>query len=373
MTTTQDLTYIHHKDGSGSHSELHSTRSRGDSHAPLIHHPTNAYEAAQWKRAAHVNLEHPRYLPSLEITNSYHHKGIEGAIERSKTMVAFGKSSEVKLAAAHALMSYGVADFNMRDRHGVNQHYRIENFQKGRLQVVEGNHVIAQESPVANNPVTHDNPVVNHNSYAPQHLRPPHVEGFHKNFFGSAGRYRQPEWPDRRERQIYSPNVDPHYYDISQNPDGSRTVEFDRGCAVDTDGSSRHPEDSCWKPNTSLHLSNGQPLNTDKHNFVVLSASLARTLGVRLGDLGYLVDKNTGHAVPVVFGDQGPEGKRSAEASVHALKQLGYKHIDGNNGVEGRFQIVIVPHSGNGKGDDAAGDGQRIAEILSRRSKTTTG
>lgn len=220
--------------------------------------------------------------------------------------------------------------------------------------------------------IAQDNPYAppEHLHYMPRHMRPPHVEGFHKNLFGSEGKYHQPRWPGGQERQMYSENVDPYYYGISQNPDGSRTVDFYHGCAVDTDGSSYHPEDGDWRPNTSLHNQNGKPLDSDKQNFVVLSASLAHKLGVRLGDLGYLVDKKTGRAVPVVFGDQGPEGKRSAEASVHALKQLGYRNVDGKNGVEGHFQIVLVPHSGNGRGDIANDGGAGIVTALNQRSKT---
>jgi hypothetical protein len=184
--------------------------------------------------------------------------------------------------------------------------------------------------------------------------------------FSGVGSYHQPGGGHR----IFSPNVDPRYYNIVRNPDGSETIEFN-GCEVDTDGASYHPEDRCWQSHTSLRLSNGESLNTDLDNFVVLSPSLAKATGVKLGDCGYLVDKSTGRSVPVVFGDSGPEGKRSAEASVHAIKQLGRnERVDGNHGLEGRFQVVVVPHSGNGTGD-LARNPDRIKSVLDARTPSS--
>lgn len=110
-------------------------------------------------------------------------------------------------------------------------------------------------------------------------------------------------------------------------------------------------------------MSDGSSLDTDKDNFFVLPKSVAHAYGIKQGDLGWLVQKDTGKAVPVVFGDVGPEGKLG-EASVKALKDLGYKNVNGARGVSGdKFQIVFVPGSGNGRGDIAR-DPNLMAERL---------
>jgi hypothetical protein len=79
--------------------------------------------------------------------------------------------------------------------------------------------------------------------------------------------------------------------------------------------------------------------------------------------LGWLVQKNTGKAVPVVFGDSGPAGKLG-EASVAALASFGYK-VDGNHGVDhDAFQVVFFPGSGDGTGDIARQGKQAMATKL---------
>ncbi len=153
--------------------------------------------------------------------------------------------------------------------------------------------------------------------------------------------------PRRRPRKLDS--------GVSKTPTVPSGYGF-TGCEVDTDGhgASRHGEDGHRKSITSLQRSDGRYLDTDKDNFVVLSPSVAAAYGIHIGDLGWLVRKDTGAAVPVVFGDTGHEGRRTAEASVAALKGLGFAHVNGNNGVTGGgFEIVLAPGSGTGRGDIA--------------------
>jgi hypothetical protein len=308
---------------------------------PLIHHPKDKHEAAEWRAVTDENrasIESGKNQPHpVKLADVQRDK----QIEKDKDSVAHAHSNEEKLAAAHELARYGVYSFSIKDAHGLVHDYAIKDLGNGRLKVTDGDRKMAEDPKSGTN-----------------HIGVPHVQGFRKHLFGSGGTYQQPRWRDGRAHQIYSPHVDPRFYQITENPDGSRTINF-VGCAVDTDGASYHPEDANWQGQTKLARSDGKPLNTDLDNFVVLSPSQARALGVKQGDRGYLVDLSRGSdgkhpAVPVVIGDEGPEGKRTAEASVHSIKQLGYQHIDGNNGVDGRrFQIVVYPHTGNGNGDIA--------------------
>lgn len=288
-------------------------------------HPTDyraADEAKQIRQSASTSLHR------LDITNLEQEK---------RTLIDRQASLRDRLMAAQALASHHQDRISYTDHEGGKHDLEIQRSRiDGRLRVFDGGRIILEDC--------------GRNSFT-DHLQPAHhIAGleYKRHDFTGVGRYRQPSGG----RQVFSPHVDPHFFHITQNPDGSRTVDFN-GCEVDTDGNGYHPEDPCWQPHTSLRLANGESLNTDLDNFVVLSPSLARALGVKLGDRGYLVDKDTGRAVPVVFGDVGPEGKHSAEASVHSLKQIGHPDVDGNNGVGGHWQVVVVPHSGDGTGNIA--------------------
>lgn len=162
-----------------------------------------------------------------------------------------------------------------------------------------------------------------------------------------------------------------HVWQGVTNADGSVAISF-KGCQVDTDGAGagNHPEDRTRQYETSLKLSDGRSLNSDTDNFFVLPPEVAKAYGIKKGDLGWLVDKDTQKAVPVVFGDSGPRGKLG-EASVHALKSLGFDHVNGANGVDKshNFQVVFVPGSGNGKGDIAR-DPKAMAARLNELGRT---
>ena len=181
------------------------------------------------------------------------------------------------------------------------------------------------------------------------------------------GHYNQPGGGS-----TYNPtgSYDHHVWQGVKNTDGSVAIKFN-GCQVDTDGSGahNHPEDPTRQSQTSLRLSNGQSLDTDRDNFFVLPPSVARAYGIKKGDLGWLVQEKTGKAVPVVFGDAGPEGKLG-EASVHALQSLGF-NVNGRSGVDKseQFKVVFVPGSGDGTGDIAS-DASAMAAKLVRTGKT---
>lgn len=186
---------------------------------------------------------------------------------------------------------------------------------------------------------------------------------------GGVGHYSQPGGSSS-----YNPAgaYDHHVWQGVKNTDGSVAIKFS-GCQVDTDGAGahRHPEDATRQSQTSLRLSNGQSLDTDRDNFFVLPPSVAKAYGIHKGDLGWLVQEKTGKAVPVVFGDAGPEGKLG-EASVHALQSLGF-NVNGRSGVDRseQFKVVFVPGSGDGTGDIAS-DANAMAAKLAATGKSST-
>lgn len=128
------------------------------------------------------------------------------------------------------------------------------------------------------------------------------------------------------------------------------------GAAVDTDGAGakRHTEDHTRQNRTSLTDGNGHSLDTDKDKFVALPKSEMKVHGIKLGDQGYLERADTGEKVPVVFGDvssgkQWKHGKGQPEASVAALKALGFDKVNGAKGVDKSvtFNLSMAPNSRN--------------------------
>jgi hypothetical protein len=126
------------------------------------------------------------------------------------------------------------------------------------------------------------------------------------------------------------------------------------GAAVDTDGAGakRHKEDRTRQNRTSLTDGQGHSLDTDKDNFVALPKSEMKAHGIKLGDHGYLERADTGEKVPVVFGDvssgkQWHHGKGQPEASVAALKALGFNNVNGARGVDKSvsFNLSMAPNS----------------------------
>jgi hypothetical protein len=131
------------------------------------------------------------------------------------------------------------------------------------------------------------------------------------------------------------------------------TVKFGslKGAAVDTDGSGahRHQEDSHRRSHTS-YQPGGKSLDTDKDSYVALPKSVMKEHGIQLGDKGFLVRSDNGQKVPVVFGDYSGEKKwrqGQPEASVAALKGLGFNNVSGANGIERNvnFELIMAPGS----------------------------
>ncbi|HEY9683893.1 MAG TPA: hypothetical protein V6C86_20085 [Oculatellaceae cyanobacterium] len=338
-----------------------------------LHHPERSIDerCSAHRLSEEAHSQHQDSKHSLHQTKDAHkadchlhplHPLTLTDIQHEKDAVLDGKRSTAeRLSAARTLLREHITHFEVASGTSHKEIRIEENAKDGRVRVLEREkqhpkspeHIMLEDA----NHKSYTDKLSTHHWMLSHHSHHHHrteysaVQGLHydASTADSSGTYQQPVGA----RTFGDINVDPKYFQLSQNPDGSKTIDFN-GCNVDTDGASRHSEDACWQPQTSLRLTNGESLNTDLDNFVVLSASLARACGVKLGDYGYLVDKETGRAVPVVFGDVGPEGKKSAEASVHAIKQLGRGvHIDGNHGLSGRFQVVIVPHTGDHTGNIA--------------------
>jgi len=169
-------------------------------------------------------------------------------------------------------------------------------------------------------------------------------------------------------------HTDPNYYRVTKYPEGTYGITFN-GCAVDTDGTGRDARDRCWQGNTSVHRAeDGRALNSFTDNFIALPPSVMKSMGAKYGDhCMVIVDDGTkeGRCVYGIVGDASPMSnmrKNVAEASVHMLKEAGFNKVDGNHGIDAtRFKVVVVPGSGNGKGDIARHPDQ-IKESLDKRT-----
>jgi hypothetical protein len=162
------------------------------------------------------------------------------------------------------------------------------------------------------------------------------------------------------------PYVPSDYGNAPQNPNGFVNINYFGG-NVDGDGAVRLPHDLDYKPDTYVHNRDGSPLNSATQSFVVLSQHQLAKYGIKPGDLGYLVD-DKGHSVPVFVGDTGPE-RRRVEASAYAYNQLGYHNVDGGNGPTNvGFQLMIIPHSGDGRGIASTQElNERLAQVSRER------
>lgn len=333
--------------------------SQGESD-PLVHH----LNTADWHEQAHRHKEsahkRPDHLPGLDLSD---HEKYTHTLTNSKL------APSQRLEAARHLIDDGVHNIDFKDEQGTRHDYHIRLSNGGRVSVAEGDHIVVQDggqqsvSPAS----TRNRPdqAAGDRTHAKPQLSAQRPEAAHEPQYSHAGKpvglsetggghYRYDDPSGGQSISTPERVAQPHFSGV-KNADGSVRIGF-TGCAVDTDGrgASRHAEDGHRRSVTSLTRSDGRYLDTDKDNFVVLSPSVAAAYGINIGDLGWLVRKDTGAAVPVVFGDTGHEGRKSAEASVAALKALGYKDVDGNNGVTGGgFEIVLAPGSGNGRGDIA--------------------
>lgn len=324
-------------------------------HAPLIGHVLSASDwHAAHQRSAETSTPHKIVLTDLE--------------KDKKILADSTRSNNERSRAVGELLKSGVTDVKVADQHGREHLYHLDQREKNGItetRVTENNNLVFHSFDDANGNETlvpHNDggaPYSRYMTHVPAHR--PQGLSYPGSEPGGVGHYREPRGGTR-----YEPlgNYDRHVWQGVKNTDGSVTLNF-KGCQVDTDGSGayRHGEDRTRQSNTSLHLSNGTSLDTDRDSYFVLPPSVAHAYGIHKGDLGWLVQKRTGKAVPVVFGDSGPEGKLG-EASIAALKPFGY-NVDGAHGVDNdNFQVVFFPGSGDGTGDIARQGTQAMAAKL---------
>jgi anaerobic selenocysteine-containing dehydrogenase len=326
--------------------KLHKEDGHHHLHIPLI----NSISRSDWSaHRGHCNRE--RLLADEHLLLNAHAK------------------KEEKGGAARDLYDHGVRDFHFRAIDNTIHTYSLLKQQAGNDSFIKGmvdhQEVLSTHLPQLSFAADREHL----RQYARGEVNRPSGITFHSTLFHHYATYRAPEGG-----LAYRPSgaYNHHEWNGLRHADGSVELNF-RGCAVDTDGRGayRHPEDRTRQSHTSLRLSNGQSLDTDKENFFVLPPSVAKAFGIREGDLGWLVQDRTGKAVPVVFGDSGPENKLG-EASVHALKSLGFD-VNGRCGVEKSegFRVVFMPHSGDGSGD-IAGNPEEMARRLTQLSGTQT-
>ncbi len=380
-------TFNHTHLGSDTHSSaLHHAAS--DS-SPLIHSVSS--DRKDWRDAGGT-------IPPLK-----DHKLTITDFEKDKVTLLDKKATEEDRAkAAQELYESGIKEFKYKDSNGVEKTFKLEEEKKDgkkQLKLNDGNgfevsfeyvqdehgnwHFVPRQTGVEGWPKSDG---AGHRSGGARGVEDaghgggggggggervpssrPRGLNYSAGDANGVGHYNQPDGG----RSFDPRGVDSHVWQGIKNSDGSVAIRF-RGCEVDTDGAGarNHPEDATRQNRTSLKLSNGESLNTDLDNFFVLPPSVARAYHIKQGDLGWMVDEKTGKAVPVVFGDAGPEGKLG-EASVHALKSLGFNNVSGRNGVDKSqpFQVVFVPGSGDGTGDIAR-DSKAMAAKLDRTGKT---
>lgn len=346
----------------------------GDSE-PLVHHlkASDWHAQASGRRASASTGRHG--LPGLELDG---HDSLKQTLSNEKL------SSETRLNAAKELVQDGMHWLRIKDRQGEEHDYQIRLFNSGQVRVTEDGHNVLTPADCGGGA---QRPANRHGGKraAPHPTECASAAPHPRVIDPFAPPVTRSDAPEHRgahsQRLVITPGRlgdtggqgDRHADTAVKNSDGSVSISF-TGCATDTDGrgASRHREDSHRKPHTALSRSDGQSLDTDKDSYIVLSPSVAAKFGIHKGDLGRLICKDTGRSVPVVFGDVGHEGRTSAEASLAALRRLGFSGIDGNNGISGgQFEIVITPGSGNGRGDIARNP-QKIASKLERENTVAT-
>jgi hypothetical protein len=309
-------------------------------------------------------------LPSAEVFNSEHDKQL---------IASHRGSASARLAAAERLAAHGITDFTATGKDGAEHNYKIDatHDENGTTVQVHDGEALALGGQIAEDGTIQVDYDEGKQTISPegqpiydgvphQKIRLP--SGMH--YHGGGRAHYRPHLPTRRYAPdpAYADQIDPDVWQAVQAADGSVVLNAN-GCRVDTDGTGafRHLEDGTKQSQTSLRCSNGLSLDTDRDNYFVLPPAVAKAYHIKLGDLGWLVRKDTGEAVPIVFGDCGPNNpSKFGEASVHSLKSLRFKDVSGSNGVDGtQFQIIFYPGSGNGTGDIARDPGQ-MADLLNK-------
>lgn len=120
---------------------------------------------------------------------------------------------------------------------------------------------------------------------------------------------------------------------------------------VDLDGwSGGNGVDVSWNPGTTGQV-NGQAVDANRYNYVVMSPSQMQASGVQIGDWAQVVNESTGQAVWARVEDVGPEGGQGevSIAAAHAVG-IGTTTIQTDQGTEtvttGDDRVTVTAYAG---------------------------
>jgi len=135
---------------------------------------------------------------------------------------------------------------------------------------------------------------------------------------------------------------------------------------VDADGGANWRQDPVGQATTSLRNSDGSSLDALHANYFVLPMTDDyKKLGIKLGDLAWVRNSHTGKMVAAIFGDQGPRNK-IGEGSQALCRALGLSANPNSGGTaEKEIEFLIMPGSGNGKGNIAKDDSAMASRLAS--------
>jgi hypothetical protein len=134
-------------------------------------------------------------------------------------------------------------------------------------------------------------------------------------------------------------------------------ASFDSGVTtakIDTDGNPlMQGHDATWNADTSGHV-NGQPVNSAKYAYVVMSRVQMNASGVSFGDWASVTDPATGKTVYARVEDRGPPGG-TGEISQAAATGVGISYLP-NSDTVGNPSVVVQAYAGTSsiEGDCAA-------------------
>jgi hypothetical protein len=112
---------------------------------------------------------------------------------------------------------------------------------------------------------------------------------------------------------------------------------------VDTDGSAAASQDATGSPYTSGTV-NGQPVDSSRYAYVVMSKGQMAASGVALGDWAKVTNNATGQSTYARVEDIGPEGG-SGEVSMAAASAVGIQY-QSNSFTVGNPTVTVSAYAG---------------------------
>ena len=124
---------------------------------------------------------------------------------------------------------------------------------------------------------------------------------------------------------------------------------YDSLLDLDSDGSRFFSEDGTGQNDTSLHMPDGKPVDSDAVPFFVLPGGFYKPLGIRLGDVAAVL---FGDKIEyAIFADVGPSTKLG-EGSIALHRALGHETIRNgrfhDEAIDANVLTLVFPGSGDG-------------------------